>query len=472
MKLHSFFLAVFLSSTTLYAADPGSIVEHGIFVESSSASDSRCTAWVVSQGGSGGTSICGTSVTWGIGATANYALERPGTGFLNHNASTVGTDVGHRFEYGASCPMGTELNVGTSECEPIPTCPVVTGNIIKTYADAALGFLPPANVCAEGCTTNLFFSSFDDSDNSVLAVYRQSANECSGDPDSDWDEAEETDPPEEGCSQVGGLISCLTEDPAEPQDCFINEAGTKGDQVPCPNTDEEPEEKCGFVAGQYACLDTAEQDCGMVSGQYSCFARTGTGQVSATPIPQNSPDHPANGGNGNGSSNDDLYEDETDVETNGLTETERKKAMQQRGLENAQDRIAGNAGTGPVGSGGEGEGEGEGMDCSGENADTLACQDLSGLGDLTDQINEGDCLGCEAETFLDMAEGYGLGDGPDVGPALPTVCPIQDIFDTAGDDFEPFADTICDVTGGPFRVMFMLLGYIAGAFIIVKGVAA
>ncbi|GJL76960.1 hypothetical protein [Nitrosomonas sp.] len=127
------------------------------------------------------------------------------------------------------------------------------------------------------------------------------------------------EPPEEydninACYLNGGYFYCdhpLNDDPA---DCYRNNGGWIGTEISCQNADENPD-VCGEANGVYHCMP--ESNCQSFSGIIHCIDDFGNY------IAFNDPDHITNGGNGNGDSTDDVFEDSADVDANGQSTQER-----------------------------------------------------------------------------------------------------------------------------------------------------
>lgn len=120
-------------------------------------------------------------------------------------------------------------------------------------------------------------------------------------------ESEQLGPAPEGCI-VGstGQKVCLEEEGGSEM-IAVNEAG---EEIATPNNS-----ICLETNGSFQCFETEEQQtgCGHVNGEYNCYNPEGV------PIPPTDPDHPDNGGNGDGDSTNDLLnpEDPGDSLTEG-----------------------------------------------------------------------------------------------------------------------------------------------------------
>lgn len=188
---------------------------------------------------------------------------------------------------------------------------------------AVFNYAAPGLICANQCQYGLTGTSFDFASGYAYNNYAPSGSPCNG------EEANislnigthtSTPPPaqpEYSCYLQGSIWECYQPGNYNyPDVCFMNVSGTYGSEVQCP-TDVSSELSegtlCGQVNGYYTCF-AADDGCKFMRGSLVCFAPGST-----TPIPGSSPDHPKNGGNGDGNPNNDVFQDENDVANNGYT---------------------------------------------------------------------------------------------------------------------------------------------------------
>jgi len=456
---------------------------HGVYTTSTFAQNA-CKAFIPTTTNS----YCDTSphpslLVPGVGAA--YALQiGPGQGYMNNGNTLSGTRIGHYWQV-AACPTGTtEDENGFCAPDEPEECLATDPPRYKVISAPGIAYQPVAAYCASECRYEYDATLFDES--GVTEIYTPAGEACTGEEpydDLDEEEPDESDPP---CYLLGGVFICFDEDGNK--SCYENDMGELGDFVFCPGAlpseDDGDQGYCGFAAaGIYTCFKREQGQCGQVNGLPVCFAKTGDGNQGRTPIGQTSPDHPQNGGNADGDPTNDLYQDETDVTTNGLTEDEIRIERQRRGLSNLQDAASQGYSDGPGGlgdstTGGTGgtpgtgeEGEG-GLNCE-EQPEIAACEDTSVLdgvvGDLTDQT-------AELTTFLDDVqagiEDYIPGDGP-AFVGQPGTCPFYDVFTPvdAFVDTENVQEIICDTTGGIVHDLMIFLGLFLAAGILLKGLA-
>lgn len=198
-----------------------------------------------------------------------------------------------------------------------------------------LNYQPPSLVCDADCRYAYSGSAYNE-DGSITNLYHNTAGPCLGEEDQrELTPADDTEePPEEECNTFDNVIMCYP--PDSPPNCYL----TTGAPITCPGSyADEDADRCGFIAGEYVCVDTDNRSCGTFNGEFVCFARTSNGQFSSTPIPRGSPDHPLNGGNANGNPNDDVFRDETDVANNALSPQDVQRELQRSGIANANGGV-------------------------------------------------------------------------------------------------------------------------------------
>lgn len=172
----------------------------------------------------------------------------------------------------------------------------------------------------------------------------------------------------EGCVMTDNVLLCLddlpddTDDPNE--DCVIVNGIRK-----CKTN---PDQICGITNGAYECLDYSNnQGCGYFNGQMVCIDKNNDY------IPEDSPDHPKNGGNADGDPTNDPTDPRpesdggdpnnqpgrpaSDFEGVASEKTLREIRNELKGIgDTLKDGLSGGGGGGAGGGSGDGDGDGDG----------------------------------------------------------------------------------------------------------------
>lgn len=184
--------------------------------------------------------------------------------------------------------------------------------------------LPPSvqdglNACANECSYQPNGTFYDFEFNQEVVQLVPTGQPCTTEPDltslfiTTYTEPPPSDPVPDlmdnlnSCYLNGAFFWCDSVTDPDPPQCFINVNGWLGAEVDCnPPSDQ----VCGVLNGIYQCLDQTN-NCESFSGVIVCADPSGV------VIDLTSPDHPINGGNGDGNPNNDVFQDSDDVINNG-----------------------------------------------------------------------------------------------------------------------------------------------------------
>lgn len=328
--------------------------------------------------------FCKTGSQLGYASTVFYRVLRS-DGSPTQN--TVSSQT-HRYIYfvilsTGACPEGTTED-STGYCAPDEFLNCAADVPQFAYFRASVLTAVPGQVCDQQCAYVNSGTIFDDSDSMITANYTATGAECG---DNDVLQALTPGTPvqnNEGqdCYLNYGLQFC--NDPNDPQPTCFTSDGLR--EVTCP--EKKPNSNCGFVNGMYTCVDKrgdGDPYCGQVNGELVCFLPDDkAGSSNALPISTTSPDNPRNGGNADGDPTNDVFANETEVVSNGLTKAQIQQAMQEAIAKGYSPNVPSNAGgAGAPTSGGSGS-PGE----PGEFDDSGIIEAINGqTGDLTDTLD-------------------------------------------------------------------------------------
>ena len=340
--------AGFAFLTSQYAS--AAIVDSGIYTNSAAAS-AACNAMRADGQPIQSGALCTANSSGAAHISYKFYFSPDLTIFLVHRDvspirwAVSTTDVsggGHTvfgFRVQETCPSPLIENPVTHLCEPPPECPSDAPTAYRIeLSPPRVGYSPESLVCHADCQYGYNSGSFDDSTDSVQNNYVPLGAACTGEEDVvTLVEGGSTTEGDEGCAVLSSYAICTP--PVGPAQCFTNAGGSLGDPISCPSSQDDSE-RCGFIAGDYQCLDMSSASCGSVMGKFVCFPKGATG-VSPLPLAGDDPDNPLNGGNADGNSGNDVFPDAAAVGAGGLSQEDIKKEMQKRGVANAYDDAMG-----------------------------------------------------------------------------------------------------------------------------------
>lgn len=226
------------------------------------------------------------------------------------------------------CEADEIRNSTTGACEVPPPMCSATDPVVSITSDLLPGttISPQARICYSDCgytlTGSLTTSDPSDPEDvpALTSIYSPVGELCgTGDlePIGDVQEGVPGPPPpntiggedEAGnvCAIVAGLYQC-TSAPGNPGAGDLRCYRLDGYPTPCPGHPNysDPSPRCDWVSNNYVCTNGGEHaQCAYVQGIWTCFPPASEGGGVGGPIPITSPDHPINGGNGNGNDRDD-----------------------------------------------------------------------------------------------------------------------------------------------------------------------
>lgn len=403
-----------------------------------------CVAYQASTGGPA--TSCSTSFVSGWNAymspnpapsgdkVASVTCVNTATGESGAPTCAVASNrVLHYFYGGYACPAGTVENPSTHRCEePAPACEVGAPPVyyIET-SPPMLSYSPDALVC-HGTCKYAYRSSVALDDGSVQNHYVPTNSECSGEETPrDLEEAAEVAVGGEDCNDYENVIMCFPPDevpPSQPVECYDSGFAS----IRCPGDVADTDERCGFVAGDYYCLDADDaKSCGLVNGKFVCFPKGPGGSRAVTPVPQNSPDNPRFGGNADGREDNDVFSDSAEADELALSNDDVKRELQRLGIADGYRDAAKSRGGTAGSGGGEGAFDDSGIiEAVNEVNDTLnsgeGLEEIDGQG-LDDAYAElADAIGGVGGEGLTVDADFGLLTGA-VTSMLPAATGCQDI---------------------------------------------
>ena len=197
--------------------------------------------------------------------------------------------------YGDSCPSGSDYDSATGKCVLAQDCSTVYP--ITSTSKSAIG-------CVSGCQFSQGVK-IKNWNNALETLYQfnPTGQQCSGQPDLTNPSEFELAQNDNYCKEHNGSTLCTTSD----DKCI-----TVDGKLICEGSNDLGglPQNCGWYNGTFVCMPVAESGCGSVNGELLCVAPGADEPIAAT-----SPDHPVNGGNGDGNPSNDLLT-QNDIDSN------------------------------------------------------------------------------------------------------------------------------------------------------------
>lgn len=386
-----------------------------------------------------------------------------------YNSSGCLTSI-YRTAAAGTNAWGYIWNPPTPYCPPPPDpdmCSLDSPPVfyIET-SPSLLNYTPDAMVCGGTCLYAYNNSFFNDADGSVQNNYVPTQSECSGEEtprELDTATRDSIDVEDHECDTYENVIMCYpaqvppySDQRGDPSKCYVDGGAT---EIECPpdttNSETGDDKRCGFVAGDYFCLDTdSDKTCGMANGKLVCFPKSDAGDPAPVPVAPDSPDHPLRGGNADGNETNDVFGDAADAAANGLSDADVQKELQRQGIADAYRNASGSRG------GTAGGGSGDGFDdtrivnaindvnerleggLSLAPVDGLEVRDLEDLTDAFEDLNTSiGTVGTASELTMDGSGVEAVGGIVAGIVPVPTSCQTIDFLSVAGTELDMSVDT-------------------------------